>query len=106
MINNLAIKSRIVDSIWGNAGGGRKCKVEDWYKLENFCDDTLIFESRFESGNLATVVRVSCNEYNLMLQNDVNTKGHTQWFYFKVKNTTKGYKVIFNLINFTKPDSS
>lgn len=60
MINNLAIKSKIVDSIWGNTGGGRKIKCEDYYQLENFCDDTLIFDSRFESGNLASVVRVSC----------------------------------------------
>lgn len=23
-------------------------------------------------------------EYNLWLENDLNTKGHTQWYYFKV----------------------
>lgn len=23
-------------------------------------------------------------EYNLMLEPDINTKGHTNWFYFKV----------------------
>jgi len=30
MINNLAIKSKIVDSIWGNTGGGKKMVVEDY----------------------------------------------------------------------------
>jgi hypothetical protein len=33
------------------------------------------------------------------MQNDTNTKGSTQWFYFKVRNT-KRMKVKFNIINF------
>jgi hypothetical protein len=41
-------------------------------------DKTLIFESRFESGNLAMAVKHSLHEYNLILQNDINTTGHTQ----------------------------
>lgn len=41
-------------------------------------DNTLIFESRFESGNLAMAIKNSDEEYNLILQNDINTKGHTQ----------------------------
>ena len=65
----------------------------------------MIFESRFESGNLATSVKVSDIEYNLLLQNDVNTKGHVQWFYFQVKNTRQNMEVTFNLVNFTKPGS-
>jgi cytosolic carboxypeptidase protein 2/3 len=40
-------------------------------------DKTLVFESRFESGNLAMAFRLSDQEYNLVLQNDINTKGHT-----------------------------
>jgi hypothetical protein len=40
-------------------------------------DKTLIFESRFESGNLAMAVKHSLHEYNLILQNDINTTGHT-----------------------------
>jgi len=61
-------------------------------------DTTLVFESRFESGNLNLAVKVSnlnvdnsvgiapiipknnvkLDEYNLILQNDTNTHGHTQ----------------------------
>lgn len=41
-------------------------------------DKTLVFESRFESGNLAMAFKLSDNEYNLVLSNDINTKGHTQ----------------------------
>ena len=40
-------------------------------------DDTIVFESRFESGNLAAAVKVNPQEYLLLLKNDVNTSGHT-----------------------------
>ena len=40
-------------------------------------DKTLIFESRFESGNLAAALKVNDNDYYLALQNDVNTSGNT-----------------------------
>jgi len=68
-------------------------------------DKTLLFESRFESGNLYLAQKVSDLEYNLMMQNDINTSGHTQWFFFQVKNTRKDMNVKFNIMNFTKPDS-
>lgn len=38
---------------------------------------TLAFESRFECGNLFLSQKVSDNEYNLLMQNDINTQGHT-----------------------------
>ena len=68
-------------------------------------DPTLVFESRFECGNLWMAVKVSDNEYNLVLQNDINTKGHTQWFYFRVNNTSQDLQVKFNVINLSKPGS-
>lgn len=34
---------------------------------ENLDENTLYFESRFESGNLARVAKVSDTEYNLLL---------------------------------------
>ena len=39
------------------------------------------------------------------MQNDINTSGHTQWFFYQVKNTRKNLSVTFNIMNFTKPDS-
>ena len=33
-------------------------------------DETLVFESRFESGNLDLAIKLSDTEYNLVLQND------------------------------------
>ena len=63
------------------------------------------FESRFESGNLFLAQKVSDQEYNCLMQNDINSKGHTQWFYFRVQNTKKGHSVKFNILNYSKGDS-
>ena len=63
--------------------------LEDGLTIDR-SDKTLLFESKFESGNLYLAQKVSDNEYNLLMQNDINTSGHTQWFYFQVKNTRKG----------------
>lgn len=49
----------------------------NYYRPTNENDKTLVFESRFESGNLQLVHKKSDNEYDLILQNDINSKGHT-----------------------------
>lgn len=77
----------------------------DYYKPKDEQDKTLVFESRFESGNLQLVHKVSDEEYDLVLQNDINSKGHTQWFYFRVANVKKGQKVKFNMLNMIKSKS-
>jgi len=51
--------------------------LSPYYTLEDEDDDTLIFESRFESGNLMKACRVGESEYNLYLNSDTNTSGHT-----------------------------
>jgi len=40
-------------------------------------DSTLIFESRFESGNLRRAVQVAENEYDLILKYDYGTTVYT-----------------------------
>jgi len=50
-------------------------------------------------------IKVSNEEYNLLLQNDTNSKGNTQWFYYQVKNTYSEVDIKFNIMNFTKKDS-
>ncbi|KRX02569.1 hypothetical protein PPERSA_11909 [Pseudocohnilembus persalinus] len=67
--------------------------------------DNIYFSSNFESGNLAKVSQVDQNEYALLLQNDINTQGCTQWFFFKVQNKNKTGKVVFNILNFRKKKS-
>ncbi|XP_074840067.1 cytosolic carboxypeptidase 3 [Carettochelys insculpta] len=71
---------------------------QDW-------DNTLIFEARFESGNLQKVVKVSEFEYQLTLRTDLYTNRHTQWYYFRVTNTQAGMPYRFTIVNFTKPSS-
>jgi Cytosolic carboxypeptidase N-terminal domain len=43
--------------------------------------------------------------YDLYMHNDCFTHGHTQWFYFSVKNVVVGQSINFNIKNFTKSDS-
>ena len=76
-----------------------------YYFPQGPTDKTLVFESRFESGNLLIAFKVSDYEYDLVLQNDINTNGHTQWYFFRVSNTKPGMTVRFNIINLLKPDS-
>lgn len=76
-----------------------------YYYPDGDADMTLVFESRFESGNLLTAAKVSDSEYDMFLQNDINTNGHTQWYFFRVSNTRKGAKVKFNMNNLSKSDS-
>lgn len=64
----------------------------------------LKFDSNFESGNLDLVIRTFeesySHSYNLFLRPDTNTRGHMQWFYFKVKNENIGRKKVkFNICN-------
>lgn len=66
--------------------------------------DTLVFESRFECGNLRKVVQVGLREYDLTLRTDKDST-HVQWFYFMVSNVRKCATYIFNITNFTKPKS-
>lgn len=80
--------------------------LKPFYVKQSEADPTLIFESRFESGNLRRVVMMGDNTYNLILKYDYQTTNYTQWFYFKVGNTRKDVRYKFNIINLIKPDSS
>lgn len=42
--------------------------------------NSLIFDSKFESGNLDAVIKVSETEYDCFMRVDSNTRGHLQWF--------------------------
>ena len=52
--------------------------LQPWYLPENNNDKTLVFESRFESGNLRRAIQVYNTENDLILRPDINTRGHTQ----------------------------
>ncbi|MBZ3882288.1 Formin-binding protein 4 [Sciurus carolinensis] len=86
-------------------GGKRGIIKEISVTLQGPEDNTLLFESRFESGNLQKAVRVDTYEYELTLRTDLYTNKHTQWFYFRVQNTRKDVTYRFTIVNLLKPKS-
>jgi hypothetical protein len=48
------------------------------------------------------VYQADYNEYDLLLQNDINTKGHCQWFFFMVRHVPKDVTLKLNIVNLTK----
>ncbi|KAK9891541.1 hypothetical protein WA026_015502 [Henosepilachna vigintioctopunctata] len=73
----------------------------------NICpeENSLKFESRFESGNLARAIRLTPNYYELHLRSDLYTNRYMQWFYFRVTNMRKNFLYRFSIVNFTKDGS-
>merc|ERR1712166_685185 len=69
----------------------------------------LVFDSRFECGNLAkaTLMRAQRGHqlYHLLVSNDTNSNGHTQWFFFSVEGAIPGVEYEFQIRNFSKKDS-
>ena len=80
-------------------------ELKPWYKAERPYDSTLVFESRFESGNLKQAIQTGEFEYELVMKPDHNTRNFTQWFYFKVGNTRQYQEYVFHIINFVKDQS-
>ncbi|XP_014485623.1 PREDICTED: cytosolic carboxypeptidase 2 [Dinoponera quadriceps] len=65
----------------------------------------LRFESRFESGNLGKVVKITDTYYQLYLRRDLYTQRHTQWYYFRVSNTRSRITYRFSIVNMCKEES-
>mmetsp|Transcript_20229 Transcript_20229/g.37724 ORF Transcript_20229/g.37724 Transcript_20229/m.37724 type:complete len:558 (+) Transcript_20229:867-2540(+) len=78
---------------------------ETYYTPSSENDITLVFESRFESGNLRRAIQVYTNEYDLILRPDTRSRGYTQWYFFSVANTRANTSIRFNLINLLKTSS-
>lgn len=76
--------------------------VKEFYDEKTTSYENLIFESRFESGNLSMASKISETEYNLLLQQDTNSYGNTQWFFFQVSNMKLHTKYKFNILNYSK----
>nr|XP_014584945.1 cytosolic carboxypeptidase 2 isoform X4 [Equus caballus] len=86
--------------------GGKRGIIKDLaVTLQGPEDNALLFESRFESGNLQKAVRVDTYEYELTLRTDLYTNKYTQWFYFRVQNTRKDATYRFTIVNLLKPKS-
>ncbi|KAF5277599.1 hypothetical protein FQA39_LY06092 [Lamprigera yunnana] len=68
----------------------------------NETEESLQFESRFESGNLAKAVKTGIRSYDLYLRSDLNTEEQRKWFYFRVMNTKKDVPYRLSIVNITK----
>eukprot|EP00047_Mylnosiga_fluctuans_P021256 m.102459 g.102459 ORF g.102459 m.102459 type:complete len:752 (-) comp8825_c0_seq3:132-2387(-) len=79
--------------------------LEPFYHLQDADDTTLVFESRFESGNLEQATRTGAWSYELTLRKDLYTKRHTQWFYFSIRNGRAGQTYTLSITNMAKSDS-
>ena len=89
---------------------GKRCAVGDLpepQRLDDarvFSSPELRFESRFESGNLRAASRVGEFEYDLVLDDDTNTRGNNQWYLFSIAGNVRGtYR--FNILNLGKSKS-
>jgi hypothetical protein len=107
--NNTRIKNRGFRRNIMSSGLPKNDKIytslNPYYVVRDETDTTLVFESRFESGNLKKAVQCEEFEYDLILRNDYNSQGYVQWYFFKVSNVKADNKYTFNLKNFFKPDS-
>ncbi|CAM4795136.1 unnamed protein product [Rotaria magnacalcarata] len=79
-------------------------QIPKLHENEQMCPP-LIFESRFEGGNLRQVKRVGQFEYELILRPDLYTRRHTQWYYFRVQNMIANITYRFRIINLVKKTS-
>ncbi|XP_065070880.1 cytosolic carboxypeptidase 2-like isoform X2 [Rhopilema esculentum] len=84
---------------------GRTIHAKPHYRLQGPDDNTLLFESRFESGNLMRAIKVGDYDYELWLRFDLYTNKHTQWYYFMVQNAKPGVQYRFTIMNFVKAGS-
>ncbi|XP_073917593.1 cytosolic carboxypeptidase 4 isoform X2 [Castor canadensis] len=79
--------------------------LDEPWPLQDTASDSLRFFSKFESGNLRKAIQVREFEYDLLVNADVNSSQHQQWFYFKVSGTRAAIPYRFNVINCEKPNS-
>ena len=63
----------------------------------------LCFDASFETGNLGRVDLVSEFEYDLFVRPDTCSPRLRFWFNFTVDNVRQDQRVIFNIVNFSKP---
>lgn len=67
--------------------GGWQLSLPPFYECQGPDDETLVFESRFESGNLRRAWQVGPRTYELDLYPDRSTDLHTRWCGFAASNT-------------------
>ena len=64
----------------------------------------IIFDSKFESGNLRMAIKLNSeieNEYDLIIRKDFNYEKNYSWFFFSIE-SDRETDVKFNILNFIK----
>ncbi|MBW00401.1 Cytosolic carboxypeptidase 4, partial [Eschrichtius robustus] len=88
--------------------------LDEPWPLQDTTSDCLRFFSKFESGNLRKAIQETFSkfslfgtwlEYDLLINADVNSTQHQQWFYFKVSGMREAVPYRFNIINCEKANS-
>ncbi|RTG87429.1 uncharacterized protein DC041_0010953 [Schistosoma bovis] len=74
--------------------------VEELTNNQQWTPPCLVFESRFESGNLRQVRRIGPFHYELLLKPDLYTKRHVQWYFFRIQNILPGFIYTFLIFIF------
>jgi len=72
---------------------------------EDTTENLLVFDSKFESGNLAEVYWTRDQQYELWIEPDMYQDSHRQWFFFKVGNIDTNHRYQFSIMNFEKKES-
>jgi len=66
---------------WSFMSTLEKDRITTYYTPVDPNDKTLVFESRFESGNLDYAIKINETEYQLVMQKDTLSKGSNQCIY-------------------------
>ena len=64
----------------------------------------IIFDSKFESGNLRMAIKLNSdipNEYDLIMRKDYNSEKNYSWFYFSIQ-SDRETDIKLNILNFIK----
>ena len=71
---------------------------------KNESEAKIIFDSKFESGNLRMAIKLDSdipNEYDLIIRKDYNNKKNYSWFFFSIE-SDRETDIKFNILNFIK----
>lgn len=78
--------------------------IKKGYIERSFLTAPLLFESRFEAGNVKRVTRVEEYSYEIELRSDLYA-APTQWYLFRVENAVPGQQYRFTIVNLYKKSS-
>ena len=97
-IVRLTPKARVV--YYSPADATEAAKGTFVYTLSSKTDTTLLFDARFESGNLQQALQLSPFSYKLVLRNDWGSpQPRRMWYYFCISNTRSRQSYILTIFD-------